>query len=89
MFQLSTLEKKIFQKKFDLGSSLYNYIGQESFNRWHFTVPIFSKGFDRKDIKKTFFPRRIAYWVSGEAIEIERCFWQLTYLVFSPSKAWK
>ena len=44
-FQLSILKNKkvLFLKNYNLGHSFY--IGQESFNRWRFAVPIFREGF--------------------------------------------
>ena len=44
-FQPSILKNKkvLFLKKYDLSRSLW--IGQDSSNRWYFTVPIFSDGF--------------------------------------------
>ena len=37
-------QKSFTPKKYNLGRGLY--IGQESFNRQHFAVPIFQEGFD-------------------------------------------
>ena len=51
-FQLSILKNKkvLFLKKYNLGCSLK--IGQESSNRWRFTVPIFREGFVHNHPKK-------------------------------------